>query len=42
MQEALRWLSSPVNLIVAAGLALFGVFSVVEARHRMIRRPARV
>jgi hypothetical protein len=39
MQDALRWLSSPVNLIVAAGLALFGAFSLVEARYRSINPP---
>lgn len=39
MQEALRWLTSPVNLIVAAGLALFGIFSLVEARYRQIDAP---
>lgn len=39
MQDALKWLSSPVNLIVAAGLALFGLFSLVEARFREIHAP---
>lgn len=39
MQEALRWLSSPVNLLVAAGLALFGIFSLIEARYRTIATP---
>ena len=39
MQDALRWMSSPVNLIVAAGLALFGLFSLVEARFREIHAP---
>ena len=36
MEEALRWLGSPVNLAVAAGLLLFGLFSLVEAGFRMI------
>ena len=36
MEEALRWLGSPVDLAVAAGLLLFGLFSLVEARFRMI------
>ena len=36
MEEALRWLDSPIDLVVAAGLALFGVFSLVEARFRII------
>lgn len=40
MSEALSWLESPVNLIVAAGLALFGVFSLIEARYRTIDAPA--
>ena len=39
MQDALKWLSSPVNVIVAAGLALFGMFSLVEARFRQIHAP---
>ena len=36
MEEALRWLDSPVDMIVAAGLLLFGLFSLVEARFRII------
>ena len=36
MEEALRWLDSPIDLLVAAGLLLFGLFSLVEARFRMI------
>lgn len=36
MEDALRWLGSPVDLAVAAGLLLFGLFSLVEARFRMI------
>jgi hypothetical protein len=39
MQDALKWLSSPVNVIIAAGLALFGMFSLVEARFRQIHAP---
>lgn len=39
MQQALQWLTSPVNLLVAAGLALFGIFSLIEARHRVIHGP---
>lgn len=39
MEQALEWLASPVNMIVAAGLALFGIFSIVEARHRIIHTP---
>jgi hypothetical protein len=36
MQEALAWLTSPWDLIVAVGLGLFGLFSLVEARYRVI------
>lgn len=36
MEEALRWLDSPVDLLVAAGLLLFGLFSIIEARFRVI------
>ena len=36
MEEALRWLDSPIDLAVAAGLLLFGLFSLVEARFRII------
>lgn len=39
MEEALQWLDSPVNIIVAVGLALFGLFSLVEARYRAITPP---
>ena len=39
MQDAIRWMDSPFNLIVAAGLALFGAFSLVEARFRQIKPP---
>ena len=41
MEQALAWMSSPMNIIVAAGLALFGIFSLVEARHRIIHTPDR-
>lgn len=36
MEDALRWLDSPIDLAVAAGLLLFGLFSLVEARFRVI------
>lgn len=36
MQEALRWLDSPIDSLVAAGLLLFGLFSILEARYRTI------
>lgn len=41
MEQALTWLASPTNIIVALGLALFGIFSLVEARHRIIHTPDR-
>lgn len=39
IEQILAWLESPTNLIVAAGLFLFGVYSLVEARYRRIRVP---
>jgi len=36
MEDVLRWLDSPIDLAVAAGLLLFGLFSLVEARFRVI------
>ena len=39
LEHALDFLSRPVNRWVAAGLFLFGLFSLVEARFRRIRRP---
>lgn len=36
MEQALRWLDSPIDLVVAAGLLLFGLFSLVEARFRVL------
>jgi hypothetical protein len=38
MAEALRWLTSPWDMIVAAGLLAFGFFSLIEARYRIIQR----
>jgi hypothetical protein len=38
IQEALRWLDSPVDFLVAAGLLLFGLFSILEARFRVIHQ----
>ncbi|MFN3620832.1 DUF1206 domain-containing protein [Sphingorhabdus sp.] len=38
MAEALRWLTSPWDMIVAAGLLAFGFFSLIEARYRIIHR----
>ena len=36
MAEALKWLTSPWDMIVAAGLFAFGLFSLIEARYRII------
>lgn len=36
MAQALSWLSSPVDMLVAAGLFCFGVFSLIEARYRIL------
>lgn len=36
MAEVLSWLSSPMDMIVAAGLFGFGVFSLIEARFRQL------
>ena len=37
MSEALAWLSSPWDLLIAVGLIGFGLFSLIEARYRIIR-----
>ena len=34
--EALSWLSSPLDLVVALGLLAFGLFSLIEARFRVL------
>ena len=39
MEEVLDMLSDPMLFAVAVGLILFGAFSLVEARHRIIHRP---
>ena len=39
MEQALDFFSGPVLYAVAAGLVLFGAFSMVEARYRRIHRP---
>lgn len=36
MAEALRWLTNPWDLIVAVGILAFGLFSLIEARYRII------
>jgi hypothetical protein len=37
--NAMDWFSGPVRQLVAAGLLLFGVFSIIEAIYRPIHRP---
>lgn len=39
LEQALDALRGPLEIPVAAGLALFGVYSLVEARYRTIRKP---
>ena len=34
--QALAWLSSPMDVIVALGLLAFGIFSLIEARFRIL------
>ena len=40
MEQALDVLRGPVEYAVAAGLLLFGAFSLVEARYRRIHEPS--
>ena len=37
VEQALSWLSSPCDVLVAIGLLMFGLFSLVEARFRIIQ-----
>ncbi|GAA4023566.1 DUF1206 domain-containing protein [Sphingomonas swuensis] len=37
MAEALAWLTSPWDVLVAIGLLLFGVYSLIEARYRVLQ-----
>lgn len=37
VDQALAWLTSPWDVLVAVGLLMFGLFSFVEARYRIIR-----
>ena len=39
MDDALSWLSPTTSLLVAIGLACFGLFSLIEARYRVIHAP---
>ncbi|HEU0045778.1 DUF1206 domain-containing protein [Sphingomonas sp.] len=36
MAEALAWLSSPWDIVIALGLLGFGLFSLIEARYRVL------
>lgn len=36
MSEAIAWLNHPWDIVVALGLAAFGVFSLIEARYRIL------
>ena len=36
MEESLTLLSSPADVVIAAGLFCFGVFSLIEARFRIL------
>lgn len=36
MDTALSWLDNPWDVVVAVGLALFGIFSLIEARYRRL------
>jgi hypothetical protein len=39
LDDAMDWLYGPVRQLVAAGLFVFGIFSIVEALYRPIHRP---
>jgi hypothetical protein len=39
MEQVLDLLSGPLLYAVGAGLMLFGLFSLVEARYRRVERP---
>ena len=39
MEQALNWLSPTTSVMVAIGLAFFGIFSLIEARYRVIHSP---
>lgn len=36
VEQALEWLSSPLRILVAAGLLLFGIYGLIEAWYRRI------
>jgi hypothetical protein len=39
MEQALNWLDPTTAVVVAIGLAFFGIFSLIEARYRVIHSP---
>ena len=39
MEQALNWLGPTTAVLVAIGLAFFGIFSLIEARYRVIHSP---
>ncbi|WP_185829138.1 DUF1206 domain-containing protein [Sphingomonas ginkgonis] len=39
VDKVLRWFNHPTDYVVAAGLIFFGLFSLIEARYRMIHEP---
>ncbi|MEG3086729.1 DUF1206 domain-containing protein [Sphingomonas sp. PB4P5] len=36
MAQALSWLTSPADIVIGVGLFGFGVFSLIEARYRVL------
>ncbi len=40
IEEALEWLVSPIDMLVAGGLLLFGIYGLVESRYRRIHTPS--
>lgn len=40
VEQALEWLSSPIDMIVAGGLMLFGLYALLESRYRRIHTPS--
>lgn len=39
IEQVLEWLTSPMDVIVAGGLLMFGLYALVEARYRRIHAP---
>lgn len=38
-EQVLSWLSSPLDLVLASGLGLFGIYALIESRFRLIHTP---